>query len=112
MANYGFEPAIHDDWVALVKRAETRGHSLEPAHVWILSQVLRRPIICYGVQRSDWMGVTGGGQPAFFRGIYLPLMWEPSDCDPSPLTIAYTPGHFTALVPELEALEEQGEGRD
>ena len=70
-----------------------------------LAQILRRPIVCYGVRTADWMGSTGG-QAAYFRGLYLPLLWEPGDCVASPLTIAYTPGHFTALVPELRSLDE------
>ena len=32
-------------------------------------------------------------------GIYLPLLWEPSFCSRSPISLGYTRGHFCALVP-------------
>lgn len=35
----------------------------------------------------------------YFLGVYLPLMWEPSFCIKSPITLAYTRGHFSSLVP-------------
>ena len=31
--------------------------------------------------------------------MYLPALWEPEQCYKTPLTLAFTPGHFTALVP-------------
>lgn len=31
-------------------------------------------------------------------GIYLPLLWESSFCWRSPIALAYTRGHFSALV--------------
>lgn len=34
-----------------------------------------------------------------FLGVYLPLLWEPSFCIKSPITLAYTRGHFSSLVP-------------
>ena len=34
-----------------------------------------------------------------FSGIYLPLLWEPSFCSRSPISLGYTRGHFCALVP-------------
>jgi len=32
-------------------------------------------------------------------GVYLPLLWESSFCIKSPITLAYTRGHFSSLVP-------------
>lgn len=32
-------------------------------------------------------------------GVYLPLLWESSFCYKTPLALAYTRGHFSALVP-------------
>lgn len=29
----------------------------------------------------------------------MPLLWEPSFCIKSPITLAYTRGHFSSLVP-------------
>jgi len=31
--------------------------------------------------------------------VYLPLLWEPMFCWRTPLTLGYTRGHFSALVP-------------
>ncbi|VDL58620.1 unnamed protein product [Hymenolepis diminuta] len=31
--------------------------------------------------------------------IYLPFLWEKSECSKVPLVVGYTPGHFSALVP-------------
>ena len=31
-------------------------------------------------------------------GIYLPLLWEASFCYKSPVALAYTRGHFSALI--------------
>ncbi len=38
--------------------------------------------------------------PAYFTlaGVYLPLLWEASFCWKSPVALAYTRGHFSALV--------------
>ena len=32
-------------------------------------------------------------------GVYLPLLWQPDFCWRSPVALAYTRGHFSALVP-------------
>lgn len=32
-------------------------------------------------------------------GVYLPLLWETSFCWRWPITLGYTRGHFSALVP-------------
>lgn len=42
---------------------------------------------------SDYLTVS-----VCFLGIYLPLLWEHSFCYKSPIALAYTRGHFSALV--------------
>ena len=45
------------------------------------------------------------------QAFYLPLLWEPSFCWKSPITLGYTRGHFSALVPmEMESDDNQGAG--
>jgi hypothetical protein len=39
-------------------------------------------------------------------GVYLPLLWEPSQCSPSPIALGYTRGHFCALVPPEPAVRQ------
>ena len=34
----------------------------------------------------------------FCAGVYLPLLWESTFCWKTPLALAYTRGHFSALV--------------
>lgn len=47
----------------------------------------------------------------FFKGVYLPFLWENSFCWKSPLALGYTRGHFSALVPmEPESLDNIGAG--
>ncbi|KAF9405389.1 hypothetical protein HW555_013847, partial [Spodoptera exigua] len=65
-------------------------------HVWALAHVLRRPILVYGVDvvnsfRGEALGY------ARFRGLYLPLQCDADACSKSPLSLAYTRGHFSAL---------------
>lgn len=43
----------------------------------------------------------------FFLGVYLPLLWEPSFCNVSPVALGYTRGHFSALVPMESPQPEQ-----
>ncbi len=71
----------------------TGGSSLLAVHVYILSQMIRRPIIVYA---CDEAAAESGDSMA---GIYVPSCWQPSQCVRSPLSMAFTPGHFTALVP-------------
>ena len=74
------------------------GHALEQAHIWALSHIFRRPIIVYSVKYvKSYSGENIGF--THFEGVYLPLIWEPSFCFKNPITLGYTRGHFTALVP-------------
>lgn len=36
---------------------------------------------------------------ANISGLYLPFLWEQSFCIRSPISLGYTRGHFSALVP-------------
>ena len=71
--------------------------SLEEFHVFILSHVLRRPII---VIAETMLKDSSGSAlaPIPFAGIYLPLECNPSKCHRSPLLLAYHASHFSALV--------------
>ncbi len=43
-------------------------------------------------------------------GVYLPLLWESSFCWKTPIALAYTRGHFSALVAMAPSLQ-SGSGR-
>lgn len=86
-----------EEWASLVSLASQPGASLEQLHIFALAHILRRPIIVYGVKYVK----SYRGEPigfARFEGVYLPLLWEPSFCVRSPLSLGYTRGHFSALV--------------
>ena len=71
--------------------------SLEEFHVFVLSHVLRRPIIV--VAETMLRDATGSAlAPIPFAGVYLPLECTPSKCHRSPLLLTYHASHFSALA--------------
>ena len=91
------------EWSQIIRNVslETTQHgsydSLEEFHIFVLANVLRRPIIVYAETKLN-SGVGGETlQNLEFDGVYLPLLWDPRDCKRSPLPIAFTNGHFQAL---------------
>ncbi|XP_074663060.1 uncharacterized protein LOC141915435 isoform X2 [Tubulanus polymorphus] len=107
------------DWDVLVRITESLradqerfpgmpSDSLEDVHVFVLANVLRRPIIIL----SDPVLRNAFGQsfgPNNFGGIYLPLMWAPKDCCRIPIVLGFYSNHFFPLVnmanqPELSGL--------
>ena len=94
------------EWRTIVNQAtpNTSGYyqSLEESHIFVLANIIRRPIIVYGVPKvrscNDGVGTM---QNINFHGIYLPLLWGSQLCHKAPLCLAYSTGHFTALVPVI-----------
>jgi hypothetical protein len=72
--------------------------SLEAIHVYVLSNLIRRPII---VISEDMLKDSSGRDiaPIPFGGIYLPLDKTPESCWKYPLVLSYDASHFSALVP-------------
>ena len=91
------------EWQQIVNQARpnSSGHhqSLEESHIFVLANVLRRPIIVYGVPKVRSFNTGGTLQNINFHGIYLPLLWGSQLCHKPPLCLGYGMGHFTALVP-------------
>ena len=101
-----------DEWAEVVRQASPgpapsspassqRGknyESLGDFHIFILANVLRRPVILYAVPKVR--SLQGGGtlQEDHLQGVYLPLLWDPNVCIKDPLPLAYYGGHFSALV--------------
>jgi hypothetical protein len=75
------------------RRIGTGGASLLNIHVFTLAQLLRRPIVVYAAQAAELE--TGESM----TGVFLPSFHPPEACVRQPLLIAYTPGHFTVLLP-------------
>ena len=91
------------EWQQIVNQAKPNmsGHhqSLEESYIFILANVLRRPIIVYGVPKARSFSTGGTMQNINFHGVYLPLLWGSQLCHKPPLCLGYGMGHFTALVP-------------
>lgn len=92
------EAQLRAEWARLAAAAARPGAALQQLHVWALAHVLRRPLLVYGEDvvssfRGDALGY------ARFRGLYLPLLCDEQQCSKAPLALAYTRGHFSALVP-------------
>jgi OTU domain-containing protein 7 len=72
--------------------------SLEELHVFVLSHVLRRPIII--VADTILKDANGDAMaPISFGGVYLPLERPADECFQTPLLLTYDAAHFSAIVP-------------
>ena len=89
-------PCFHER-AATLDDAATPKRSLLPEHVFVLSQLLRRPIIIYGPRSFDGSSYEYPWN-VLHNGIYLPLLHPPSLCYRTPLVLLYTKGHFSAGV--------------
>jgi len=75
--------------------------SLEEMHVFVLSNILKRPIIILGEPdlRSPFAGYAIAQNN--FIGIYLPLLWKPAECHPYPIVLCFLMNHFQPLVTKM-----------
>ena len=102
---YELEPRQwQQEWQTVVRQASSDPtatstlYSLEEFHVFVLANVLRRPVIMYASQKMRSIQTGGTMQCINFHGLYLPLLWDPKSCKKDPLPLAYQNGHFSALV--------------
>ena len=97
-------PQWRQEWDTVVRQASCDPtatatlYSLEEFHVFVLANVLRRPVIMYASQKMRSIHCGGTMQCINFHGVYLPLLWDPNSCKKDPLPLAYQNGHFSALV--------------
>ena len=69
---------------------------LEQFHVFVLANILQRPIIIVG--EPYLRSMTGDSiEPNDFVGIYLPLMWPSMLCPQTPIVLAFLMDHFLPL---------------
>eukprot|EP00667_Euglena_gracilis_P002434 EG_transcript_2434 len=87
--------ALDREWEDVVVDAGLPRRSLLPEHIFVLAQVLCRPIVVYGPDT-----INGVQYPwhELHSGIYLPVLHPPARCCRSPICLAYTAGHFSAVV--------------
>lgn len=96
------------EWTNILKSAEDNPvdqgtspnfHTLEGIHLYVLANILRRPIIVLADRKVR--SVYGHSvQSDSLGGIYLPLEWKPAEVCKSPITIAYSMNHFCPLLPQ------------
>ena len=70
---------------------------LESIHLYILANILRRPIILLADSRArNLLGESM--QESDIGGIYLPLEWNHAECQKNPIVIGYNMNHFAPLI--------------
>jgi len=96
------------EWDLLVNSADLKRQSpvtsdqlpydfLEQFHVFVLANILKRPVIIVG--EPYLRSMTGDSiEPNDFIGIYLPLMWSSAMCLPAPIVLAFLMDHFLPLA--------------
>uniref|UniRef100_A0AAQ5XI71 ubiquitinyl hydrolase 1 n=1 Tax=Amphiprion ocellaris TaxID=80972 RepID=A0AAQ5XI71_AMPOC len=106
-----------EEWEKIVKMASPvsssnglQFDSLEDIHIFILSNILRRPIIVIADQVVRSMKSGSSISPLNVGGIYLPLHWPPTECYKYPIVLGYDSQHFAPLItikdsgPEIRAV--------
>ncbi|KAJ8248003.1 hypothetical protein GJAV_G00237060 [Gymnothorax javanicus] len=113
-----------DEWEKVVKMASPgssrcglQHDSLEDIHIFILSNILRRPIIVIADEVLRSMESGSSLSPLNVGGIYLPLHWPPRECYKYPIILGYHSQHFAPLLtvrdsgPEIRAVPLASPGR-
>ncbi|KAI4812734.1 hypothetical protein KUCAC02_024102 [Chaenocephalus aceratus] len=113
-----------DEWEKIVKMASPisssnglQFDSLEDIHIFVLSNILRRPIIVIADQVVRSMKSGSSISPLNVGGIYLPLHWPSADCYKYPIVLGYDSQHFAPLItindscPEIRAVPLINPGR-
>ncbi|XP_051506853.1 tumor necrosis factor alpha-induced protein 3-like [Myxocyprinus asiaticus] len=113
-----------EEWVKIVEMASPvsssnglQFDSLEDIHIFVLSNILRRPIIVIADQVVRSMKSGSSFSPLNVGGIYLPLHWPPEECYKYPIVLGYDSQHFAPLItikdsgPEIRAVPLINPGR-
>uniref|UniRef100_A0A8C2WT06 ubiquitinyl hydrolase 1 n=1 Tax=Cyclopterus lumpus TaxID=8103 RepID=A0A8C2WT06_CYCLU len=113
-----------EEWEKIVKMASPASgsnglqfDSLEDIHIFVLSNILRRPIIVIADQVVRSMKSGSSISPLNVGGIYLPLHWLPTECYKYPIVLGYDSQHFAPLItikdsgPEIRAVPLINPGR-
>ncbi|NXU73954.1 TNAP3 protein, partial [Oreotrochilus melanogaster] len=120
-----------EEWEYLIEMTspETSGarnrlpyNALEEIHIFILANILRRPVIVLADKVVRSLESGSSFAPLNVGGIYLPLLWPAEECYRYPIMLGYDNMHFTPLVtlkdsgPEIRAVplvtSEQGRFED
>ncbi|KAG8444426.1 hypothetical protein GDO86_009563 [Hymenochirus boettgeri] len=108
-----------EEWEQLVKMSSTETSegqnglqydSLEEIHIFVLANILRRPIIIIADNVIRSLESGSSFSPLSVSGIYLPLHWPSQECYKYPIVLGYDSQHFAPLVsikdsgPEIRAV--------
>ncbi|NXD14125.1 TNAP3 protein, partial [Nothocercus nigrocapillus] len=108
-----------EEWEYLIEMTspETSGalnrlpyNALEEIHIFVLANILRRPIIVLADKVVRSLESGSSFAPLNIGGIYLPLLWPAEECYRYPIVLGYDNMHFTPLVtlkdsgPEIRAV--------
>lgn len=106
-----------EEWEKIVEMASPESNrgglqydSLEDIHIFVLSNILRRPIVVIADQVLRSMKSGSSFSPLNVGGVYLPLHWPPGDCYRYPIVLGYDSQHFAPLIaikdsgPEIRAV--------
>ncbi|XP_063773485.1 tumor necrosis factor alpha-induced protein 3 isoform X2 [Pseudophryne corroboree] len=108
-----------EEWEHLVNMASSEtsvGQSglqyqcLEEIHIFVLVNILRRPIIVLADNMLRSLESGSSFSPLNVGGIYLPLHWPTQECHKYPIVLGYDSQHFAPLVtmkdtgPEIRAV--------
>ena len=72
--------------------------SLEHIHVFVLANILRRPIVIISDTVVHYPSGSVHESVNSFDGIYLPLLWQPADCVRYPVVLGFASSHFAPLL--------------
>ncbi|XP_033113289.1 tumor necrosis factor alpha-induced protein 3-like [Anneissia japonica] len=104
-----------DEWKLVIRNASPEPnpegqhmlpyHSLEEIHIFIMANILKRPII---VLADTMFRDTAGRslQPQNVTGIYLPVIYKAEECVTYPIVLGYHQNHFVPLVGKKKFPEE------
>ncbi|XP_038623944.1 tumor necrosis factor alpha-induced protein 3 isoform X1 [Tachyglossus aculeatus] len=93
-----------------VSRSALQYNSLEEIHIFVLANILRRPIIIISDKMLRSLESGSNFSPLKVGGIYLPLHWPAHECYRYPIVLGYDSQHFVPLVtmkdsgPEIRAV--------
>lgn len=96
------ETSVDSDYYSMDNLNKVKYRSLEDFHVYVLANVLHRPIIVIAMSHLYSQDNQDLLAPVYFGGVYLPLEREPQLCFKTPLILAYDSSHFCPLLPMEE----------
>ncbi|XP_050392258.2 tumor necrosis factor alpha-induced protein 3 isoform X2 [Patella vulgata] len=94
------------EWQYIVDSAKSKENAsfgnphlfLEPIHIYVMANILRRPIVVMADEKIRTFGERMSMQENDIGGIYLPLNVPPESCCKFPIILGFTLSHFCPLI--------------